>query len=193
MKRDIRFHRERAEKYVAGLSFQDKMKILYGTFDDMRELGLFFIFFTGEAAHGVQARHDQSFDLGEPVCTTVFSNPIGMAASFDKELMHSIGNVVGTEMRSLVNEFRHNGLLSFAPTVDMERDPRWGRNEEAYGEDPHLTSRMAGEYILGMAGDDEKYVRCGATLKHFYGNNVEQDRYSIDSVMPRDLQEDYYQ
>ena len=134
MKRDISFHRDRAEKFVAGLSFQDKMKILYGTFEDMVELGLFFIYFTGEAAHGVQARHDQSFDLGEPVCTTVFSNPIGMAASFDKELMHSVGNVVGTEMRSLANEFRHNGLLSFAPTVDMERDPRWGRNEEAYGE-----------------------------------------------------------
>ncbi|MBO4864690.1 MAG: glycoside hydrolase family 3 C-terminal domain-containing protein [Eubacterium sp.] len=192
MKRDIIFHRNRAQKTLEKLSLEDKLKLMYGTFEERLSLGLPFFDFSCEAAHGVQARHDQSFDFGPAVETTVFPNPIGMAASFDKEMMHEIGDVVGTEMRSLINEFRHNGLCGFAPTVDMERDPRWGRNEEAYGEDPRLTSRMAGEYILGMAGDDETYVRCGATLKHFYANNVEFERYTTNSVIPEDLKEDYY-
>ena len=192
MKRDLLFHRRRAEEFVKKLSLQDKINIFYGTDEDKEKLGLSGLDFAAEAAHGVQARHDQSFDLGAPVFTTVFPNPIGMAASFDKKMMRRIGKVVGTETRSLANERLHNGLCPFAPTVDMERDPRWGRNEEAYGEDPHLASRLAGEYILGMAGDDPVYVRCGATLKHFYGNNVEQERFLSDSRMPEDLREDYY-
>ena len=192
MIRDIDYHRNRAASFVAGLTLDEKLKVLYGTFEEKMEMGIPFIDFYGEAAHGVQARHDQTFDYGDPVFTTVFPNPIGMAASFDKEMMHRIGEVVGTEARCLLNEFKHNAVVALAPTVDMERDPRWGRNEEAYGEDPHLTSRMAGEYILGMAGDDEKYIRCGATLKHFYANNFEADRYAADSRMPEDLKEDYY-
>ena len=192
MKRDLGFHRKRAEEFVAKLSLKEKLDIIYGSQEDKDKLGVPMIDYSAEAAHGVQARHDQSFDLGEPIATTVFPNPIGMAASFDKELMHRIGEVAGTEARCLANEGVHNGLCPFAPTVDMERDPRWGRNEEAYGEDPHLTSRMAGEYIRGMAGDDERFVRCGATLKHFYGNNVENKRFVSDSRMPEDLREDYY-
>ncbi len=192
MKRDIEFHRKRAEAFTEKLSLQDKINIFYGTAEDWERLGLSMLDFAAEAAHGVQARHDQSFDLGEPICTTVFPSPIGMASSFDKKLMHRIGEVVGTETRSLANEGLHNGLCPFAPTIDMERDPRWGRNEEAYGEDPHLASRLAGEYVLGMAGDDPDYVRCGATLKHFYANNVENKRFMSDSRMPEDLKEDYY-
>ena len=192
MYKDINFHKKRAKDFIEKMSFEDKIKIMYGSFEDKKNLKVPFIDCLSEAAHGVQARHDQSFDLGIPANTTVFPNPIGMAATFDKKLMHRIGEVVGTEMRSLKNEYRHNGLLGLAPTVDMERDPRWGRNEEAYGEDPHLTSRMAGEYILGMAGDDEKFVRCGATLKHFYANNYEKERYSANSFLPDELREDYY-
>ena len=192
MKRDIDYHRDRATSFLSKLSFDDKLSIMYGSVEDKVKLGLSFIDFCGEAAHGVQARHDQNFDFGEPQTTTVFPNPIGMAATFDKELMHSIGDVVGTEMRSLLNEDRHNGLLGLAPTVDMERDPRWGRNEEGYGEDPYLTTNIAGEYILGMAGDDPRFVKCGATLKHFYANNFETGRYGANSEIPEDLKESYY-
>lgn len=190
--RDVKPHKERAEGFVTGLSLDEKMSVIFGSTEEKKKLKLRYIDFSGEAAHGVQARHDQSFDKGTPVHTTVFPNPIGMASSFDKQLMHDIGDVVGVESRSLLNEGLHSGICQFAPTVDMERDPRWGRNEEGYGEDPHLASRMAGEYIIGMAGDDENYVRCGATLKHFYGNNVEEERYTADSVMPEGLREDYY-
>ncbi len=192
MKRDMNYHKQRAAEFVAGLSFEEKLGIIAGCKPLIKKFGLEHLGFNGEAAHGVQARHDQSFDLGEPVNTTIFPNPVGMASSFDKEMMHAIGEVVGTEMRSLMNEGLNGTLCGFAPTVDMERDPRWGRNEEGYGEDPHLASRMAGEYILGMAGEDETYVRAGATLKHFYANNVEYNRFKSDSRMPLDLKEDYY-
>jgi len=186
------YHRTIVREIVAGLSFEDKLIALTGTSEELSAIGLPCFHVGGEAAHGVQARHDQNFDLGEPVCTTVFSNPIGMAASWDKELMYEIGEVTGIEARSLFNEGLNGSLCMWAPTVDMERDPRWGRNEEAYGEDPHLASRMAGEYIRGMAGGDERYVRCGATLKHFYGNNVEEDRSSADSNISEKLKEEYY-
>lgn len=78
--------------------------------------------------------------------------------------------------RVLYQRNRNGGLCRRAPTIDMERDPRWGRTEEAYGEDPFLTGEMAVAYIRGMRGDDPFYLRCGATLKHFYGNNQEKDR-----------------
>ena len=192
MKRGLDYHIQRAKKLLEGMSLEDKLKVLYGTLEEKIALGVPYIDFCGEAAHGVQARHDQSFDLGQPEFTTVFPNPIGMAATFDSEMMLKVGDVVGTEMRSLVNEHRHNALVALAPTVDMERDPRWGRNEEAYGEDPYLTAKMAGNYIIGMAGDNEDYVRAGATLKHFYGNNYEKERYTADSVIPDHLKEEYY-
>ena len=95
-------------------------------------------------------------------------------------------------MRSLLNEHLHNGLGGLAPTVDMERDPRWGRNEEAYGEDPHLVSRMAGEYIRGIYGDNENFIQCASTLKHFYGNNVEHNRFISDTKISDELKENYY-
>jgi len=192
MKRDRQYHRQKATEFLAQLNIEQKLLIISGRAEDRTAAGLPEFEGFGEAAHGVQARHDQSFDLGTPVCTTVFQNPVGFSATWDKKLMRKIGELVGTEGRSLFLEGKHNAICMLAPTIDMERDPRWGRNEEAYGEDPHLTSRMAGEYILGMAGDDPEFVRCGATLKHFYGNNVEDDRSCADSNIPEHLKDSYY-
>ena len=194
MKRDHEYHRKAATEFLEELTLEQKLLVISGHAKDRTAAGLPPLEALGEAAHGVQARHDQSFDsgLGDPVCTTIFQNPVGFAATWDKELMRRVGDLVGTEGRSLYNDGLHNALVMLAPTVDMERDPRWGRNEEAYGEDPHLTSRIAGEYILGMAGEDPRYVRCGATLKHFYGNNVENDRSLADSNIPKHLKDSYY-
>ncbi len=191
-KRDLTKHRKKAAEIVSKLNFEQKLIAFAGNAKDMESLGLPKFWIGGECAHGVQARNDQAGELGNPAYTTVFPNPIGMAATWDKELMHQIGTVAGTEARSLYMEGKNGALCVWAPTVDMERDPRWGRNEEGYGEDPHLTSRLAGEYILGMAGDDETYVRCGASLKHFYGNNVEVNRNTADSNISEELKETYY-
>ena len=192
MKRDRAYHRQMAEEFLTGLDREQKLLVISGKMEERTAGGVPAFDAFGEAAHGVQARHDQSFDLGIPVCTTVFQNPVGFAATFDKGLMREVGELTGIEARSLFLAEKHNAICMLAPTIDMERDPRWGRNEEAYGEDPHLTSRMAGEYILGMAGDDPTFVRCGATLKHFYGNNVENDRSRANSNIPEHLKDSYY-
>ena len=192
MKRDRTYHKQTAADFLKGLTLEQKLLVISGRAEERIAAGLPTFESLGEAAHGVQARHDQSFDLGTPVYTTVFQNPVGFSATFDKELMHEIGELVGIEGRSLFLHGMHQAICMLAPTIDMERDPRWGRNEEAYGEDPHLTSRIAGEYILGMAGDDPTFVRCGATLKHFYGNNVENDRSLANSNIPEHLKDSYY-
>lgn len=146
----------------------------------------------GEAAHGVQARNDQSGEEGrKPTKTTAFTQPIGLSQTFDEELLWKVGRVVGYETRALYN-MGQGGLSRWAPTVDMERDPRWGRNEEGYGEDPLLTGKMASAYIKGMKGDDKFYILAGATLKHFYGNNVEEGRNITSSSIDARNKLEYY-
>ncbi len=145
----------------------------------------------GEASHGVEARNDQN-GIGEIDITTTFPNPIGMSASWDRDLIREAGRITGTEARACFRRHRKTGLSRWAPTIDLERDPRWGRNEEGYGEDPYLVSEMAGAYIKGMKGEDPYYIRCGATLKHFYANNVEKDRFFTNSSIGLRDKKEYY-
>ncbi len=145
----------------------------------------------GEAAHGVQARNDH-FGPGVADITTSFPQPIGMSATWDPELLRACGQVVGNEARAINKRHGGRGLSRWAPTVDIERDPRWGRNEEAYGEDPVQIGCMAGAYLQGMQGDDPKYIRTAATLKHFYANNTEEGRtWKNAAVDPRNRWELY--
>ena len=145
----------------------------------------------GEAAHGVEARNEQNF-LGDPDITTSFPNPIGMSSSWDPGLIKEAGHITGTEARACWNKHRKTGLSRWAPTIDPERDPRWGRNEEGYGEDPLLSSENATAYIKGMQGDNGEYVLCGATLKHFYANNKEDGRFFINSSVGLRDKMEYY-
>ncbi len=145
----------------------------------------------GEAAHGVEARNEQNF-LGDPDITTSFPNPIGMSSSWDPGLIKEAGHITGTEARACWNKHRRTGLSRWAPTIDLERDPRWGRNEEGYGEDPLLSSENATAYIKGMQGDNGEYVLCGATLKHFYANNKEDGRFFINSSVGLRDKMEYY-
>ena len=183
---------ERVDYLIKNLTLEEKFKCLTTGSPKIDRLGLPAFFVGGEGAHGVQARHDQGFDKGEPDLTTLFPNPIGMSMSWDRELIEKCGEVTGTEARALYNHHGKGSLCMWAPTVDMERDPRWGRNEEAYGEDPYLTGMMAGAYARGMRGSHPEYIRCGATLKHFYANNVEEKRtYTSSTVSPRNKHEYY--
>lgn len=136
-----------------------------------------------EGAHGVAW-------LGE---ATVFPQNTGLACTWNAELLHQIGSVIGDEARVYFDRDPVvNGLTIWAPTVDMERDPRWGRTEEAYGEDPHLTGTLATELVKGLQGDDPFYYKAVASLKHFYGNNNEIDRGSASvSIDPRNKREYY--
>ena len=183
---------QRLDYLLASLTLEEKFSCLGTGCPDIPRLGIRAFYVGGEGAHGVQARHDQSFDKGAPQPTTIFPNPIGMSATWDRELIRQAGQAVGSEARAIYNRDGGGGLCLWAPTIDMERDPRWGRTEEAYGEDPYLTGEMASAYIQGLRGDDTKYIRCGATLKHFYANNVEDGRvWKSSSMDPRNKHEYY--
>ncbi len=174
------------------LTLEEKIRCLTTGCPDIERLGIKASYMGGEAAHGIEARHDQAFNAGEPEYTTSFTQPIGMSASFDRELIKECGRVVGEEARALFTRNGGGGLCRWAPTIDMERDPRWGRTEEAYGEDPYLTGEMASAYIQGMKGNHPFYLQCGATLKHFYANNVEKDRIRISSSLDERNKQEYY-
>ena len=182
---------ERIDWLLKEMTVEEKLGYLASSSPDLPRLGIPGVSVGGEAAHGVEGRNDQN-GLGKPDVTTSFPQPIGMSASWDPELIRQAGEITGTEARVVWHRHEGHGLSRWAPTVDLERDPRWGRNEEGYGEDPVLTGKMAGAYIRGMQGDDPKYLRCAATLKHFYGNNTEVGRgWKNSSIDPRNKYELY--
>ena len=143
-----------------------------------------------EALHGI-AREGNA---------TVFPQAIGLAATFDPALLHEVATVTSIEARAKHEEaLRHNdhsiykGLTLWSPNINIFRDPRWGRGQETYGEDPFLTSRMGVAFVTGIQGDDPNYLRCVATPKHFaVHSGPEPARHGFDAlVSERDLHETY--
>jgi beta-glucosidase len=143
-----------------------------------------------EALHGV-ARAGRA---------TVFPQAIGLAATWDTGLMRRIADVISTEARAKYNEAirkgdhsRYRGLTFWSPNINIFRDPRWGRGQETYGEDPFLTGRMAVEFIQGMQGDNPHYFKVIATAKHYaVHSGPESSRHSFDvRPSPQDLNETY--
>jgi len=131
---------------------------------------------------------------------TNFPQVIGMAATFDAPLVHQMGEVTSTEARAKYNQaIRGNqheqffGLTFWAPNVNIFRDPRWGRGQETYGEDPFLTGRMAVAFVSGMQGNDPRYFRVVSTPKHYAvhsGPEPLRHRFNVD-VSPHDLEDTY--
>ena len=177
---------ERAKYLVSQMTIEEKCSWFSLRVRNER-LGIAASTCGGEGAHGVQARGGQNEPF-PPTPTTSFTQPIGMAATFDRELIRRAGDVTGKESRAFGNAVGKGGHGRLGPTVDLCRDPRWGRNEEGYGEDPYLTGKMASAFITGMQdehnadgspiapGDRGNRVRTGAVLKHFYANNQEYRR-----------------
>jgi len=131
---------------------------------------------------------------------TVFPEPIGLAATFDDPLIHEMAIVIGTEARA-----KHNlavkagrrdimeGLDFWSPNINIFRDPRWGRGQETYGEDPFLTGRMGVAFVTGLQGDDPKYFRVISTPKHFaVHSGPEPSRHTIDVQISKHDMEDMY-
>jgi beta-glucosidase len=130
---------------------------------------------------------------------TVFPEPIGLAATFDTKLIFDIGEAIGTEGRAKYHEavrqgdWKKIGLDFWAPNINIFRDPRWGRGQETYGEDPFLTAQMAVAYVQGMQGSDPHYFRVIATPKHFaVHSGPEPARHSINVVVSKHDEEDTY-
>jgi len=143
-----------------------------------------------EALHGI----------GYAGIATVFPQAIGLAASFDLELMSEVSNAISDEGRAKHHEAVRNnqrkifqGLTFWSPNVNIFRDPRWGRGQETYGEDPYLTSQMGVTFIKGLQGDHPKYLKLVATPKHYVAySGLEHERHFFDAkVSKKDLFETY--
>lgn len=174
---------ERVNDLVSRFTLEEKIELMCQYQTEIPRLGV------QKYKHGTEGAHGVAW-LGE---ATVFPQNTGLACTWNPELMREIGSVIAEEARVYYQRNRAiNGLTIWAPTVDLERDPRWGRTEEAYGEDPHLTGKLATGLIKGMQGDHPFYYKTVATLKHFYANNNEIDRGSASvSIDPRNKREYY--
>lgn len=192
---------QRAQWLVSQMTLEEKFECFSLRIRNDR-LGIAASTCGGEGAHGVQARAGQR-EAYPPTPTTSFTQPIGMAATFDRELIRKAGDVTGRESRAFGNAVGKGGHGRLCPTVDLCRDPRWGRTEEGYGEDPYLTGKMASQYIRGMQ-DEHNYdgtplapgargdrIRTAAVLKHFYANNQEWRRCSVNADVSDKIKYDY--
>ncbi|NMO97571.1 glycoside hydrolase family 3 protein [Paenibacillus lemnae] len=174
---------ERVNDLISRFNLDEKIELMCQYQAEVERLGV------APYKHGTEGAHGVAW-LGEG---TVFPQNTGLACTWDAELMHKIGSVIADEIRVYYQRNPAvNGLTVWAPTVDMERDPRWGRTEEAYGEDPCLTGKLSVSLVKGMQGDHPFYYKTVASLKHFYGNNNEVDRGSASvSIDPRNKREYY--
>lgn len=181
---------ERAADLVSRMTLEEKVLQMQNSAPAIPRLGIPAYDWWNEALHGV-ARAGEA---------TVFPQAIGLAATWDTDLMHRIADAISTEARAKYNEAirnndhsRYHGLTFWSPNINIFRDPRWGRGQETYGEDPYLTSRLAVAFIQGMQGDDPHYFKVVATAKHYaVHSGPEALRHRFD-VRPseRDLNETY--
>ncbi|HIV12358.1 MAG TPA: glycoside hydrolase family 3 protein, partial [Candidatus Pullilachnospira stercoravium] len=154
---------ERVENLLEQMSLEEKVSQLSFQAREIKWLGIPAYNWWNEALHGV----------ARAGVATVFPQAIGMAASFDRSLLRQAGEIVATEGRSKYNEQSrqgdrglYKGLTFWAPNVNIFRDPRWGRGQETYGEDPLLTGELAVCYIQGIQGDGRR-LKAAACAKHF--------------------------
>jgi len=148
-----------------------------------------------EGLHGVARGGPSNWGRRNPVPTTIFPQEIGLGETWDPEILREAGAVEGYEARYLFQseKFRGRGALVVrAPNADLGRDPRWGRTEECYGEDPFFNGTMVTAYVKGLQGDDSKYWLTAALLKHFFANSNENKRESTSSDFDEQLFREYY-
>lgn len=132
--------------------------------------------------------------------TTLFPTCIALGATWNPDLVHDVASVLSDEARAIYNGWHldpafkgeHKGLIYRAPVINISRNPYWGRIHEVYSEDPYLTGRMAVAYVRGLQGDDPRYLKIAATLKHYAINNVESNRMKLDAVVPERMIHEYW-
>jgi beta-glucosidase len=185
----------RVNDLLARLTLAEKVSELHQYVPAIPRLGI-PMFKTGtEALHGVAWSTDDN-NNGAVVTAkgTVFPQAVGLASTWDPALIKQVGNAVGQEARGYNSENPVVwGLNLWAPVVNLLRDPRWGRNEEGYSEDPYLTGQMSIAYGAGMEGDNPTYLQVAPTLKHYLAYNNEVNRATSDSIVPPQILHDYDQ
>lgn len=180
----------KAAALVARMTLPEKVAQVQSGAPAVPRLGIHAYDWWSEGLHGI-ARNGYA---------TVFPQAIGLAASWDTQLLQQVGTTVSTEARAKFNAIgagrdhaRYGGLTIWSPNINIFRDPRWGRGQETYGEDPFLTGQLAVHFIRGIQGDDSEHPRAIATPKHFaVHSGPEAGRHGFDvDVSPHDLEATY--
>ena len=174
---------ERVSDLVSRLTIQEKVSQLFNHSASIERFGIPAYNWWNECLHGVAA-------AGK---ATVFPQAIGMAASFDENMVFRIATAISNEARAKNNFFRKNNITSiytglnfWSPNINIFRDPRWGRGQETYGEDPFLTSRMGVNFVKGLQGDNPKYFKTIATAKHYAVHSGPEFTRNSDNVFVND-------
>jgi beta-glucosidase len=182
---------ERAKDLVKLLTLEEKVGLMNHPANGVPRLNIPAYNYWNEALHGI-ARSGRA---------TVFPQAIGMAATWDRELIFKVATAISDEGRAKYhaalkrNGFtaQYQGLTFWSPNVNIFRDPRWGRGQETWGEDPFLTGEMAMEYVKGLQGNDPKYLKAAACAKHYaVHSGPEKDRHTFNAVVTkRELYDTY--
>jgi beta-glucosidase len=182
---------KRVQDLLSYLTLDEKVAMMNHPAQGVPRLGIPDYNFWSEALHGV-ARNGRA---------TVFPQAIGMAATWDRTLIHQIAAAISDEGRAKYHEAlrrngytdQYQGLTFWSPNVNIFRDPRWGRGQETWGEDPFLTGEMAAEFVKGLQGDHPKYLKAAACAKHYaVHSGPEKDRHTFNAIVSKhDLYETY--
>ncbi len=182
---------DRITNLLEVLTLEEKISLLTQTAPAIPRLGIKKYYHGNEALHGVV----------RPGKFTVFPQAIGLAATWNPDLIYEVATAISDEARARWNELdwgdkqtnQYSDLLTFwSPTINMARDPRWGRTAETYGEDPYLTGRIAVSFVKGLQGNHRKYLKAVSTPKHFVANNEEHNRLECNAIISeKDLREYY--
>jgi beta-glucosidase len=183
---------QRADDLMKRLTLEEKASLMQNNSPAIERLGIKAYEWWNEALHGV----------GRSGLATVFPQAIGMAASFDDALLLDVFTAVSDEARAKSFEYskqgglkRYQGLTFWTPNINIFRDPRWGRGQETYGEDPYLTSKMGVAVVKGLQGpDDAEYDKLHACAKHYAvhsGPEWNRHSFNAENIDPRDLWETY--
>ncbi|MDR1693299.1 MAG: hypothetical protein LBR72_08065, partial [Oscillospiraceae bacterium] len=182
---------ERARDLLARLTTAEKIGLLPTRMEGIPRLDVLPYSVGGEGAHGLLVRR-----MGEQTpsgTATVFPQPIGLACTWDTDLLRRVGDVIGSEAFGCYqSDGRTRWQTLWFPTIDIERDPRWGRTEEAYGEDPFLAGKLAASLIGGAQKPIGEKLRIVCAPKHFYGNNVEENRVAANTVLTERVKREVY-
>ena len=182
---------ERAKDLVSRLSLEEKVGLMNHPTFGVPRLNIPAYNYWNEALHGV-ARSGRA---------TVFPQAIGMAATWDKELILKVATAISDEGRAKYHAAlkrngytaQYQGLTFWSPNVNIFRDPRWGRGQETWGEDPFFTGEMASMFVRGLQGDDPKYLKAAACAKHYaVHSGPEKDRHTFNAIVTkRELYDTY--
>ncbi len=173
-------YKERLSDLISLMTVDEKIKQLTNQADSIPRLGIPKYNYWSEALHGILASG-----------ATSFPQAVAMGATWDPDLVYRVATVISDEARAL-NVIKGTGLTYWSPTINIARDPRWGRNEESYSEDPYLLSRMGVAFVKGMQGNDPYYLKTVSTPKHFVANNEEERRHTGSSDVDMRSLFEYY-